>query len=91
MTKVLHRRLDVEAIEFFLRTRYPGNLLTCKLWACAYLYEAQEGVAPRGRIQVRLGRLTSPLLCLGILTWFGVRSAVKWLKGGLQVYWHHLL
>jgi hypothetical protein len=91
MTKVLNRRLDVEAIEFFLRTRYPGNLLTCKLWACAYLYEAQEGVAPRGRIQVRLGRLTSPLLCLVMLTWFGGRSALKWLKGGLQVYWHHLL
>jgi hypothetical protein len=91
MTKVLNRRLDVEAIEFFLRTRYPGNLLTCKLWACAYLYEAQEGVAPRGRIRARSGRITSPVLCLVILAWFGFRSAVKWLKGGLQVYWHHLL
>ena len=91
MTKVLNRRLDVEAIEFFLRTRYPRNLLTCKLWACAYLYEAQEGLAPRGRIRVRLDRATSPLLCLVILAWFGFRSAVKWLKGGFQVYRHHLL
>lgn len=91
MTTVLNRRLDVEAIEFFLRTCYPRNVLTCKLWACAYLYEAQEGVAPRGRSRVRLGRTTSPLLCLVILAWFGFRSAVKWLKGGLQVYRHHLL
>ena len=91
MTKVLNRRLDVEAIEYFLRTRYPGNLLTCKLWACAYLYEAQERVAPRGRIQVRLDRISSPLPCLFILAWFGFRSAVKWVKGGLQVYRHHLL
>jgi len=91
MTKVLNRRLDVEAIEFFLRTRYPDNLLTCKLWACAYLYEAQEGVAPRGRSRVQLGRTTSPLICLMILAWFGFCSAVKWLKGGLQVYRHHLL
>ena len=91
MTKVLNRRLDLEAIEFFLRTLYPRNLLTCKLWACAYLYEAQEGVAPRGRIQARLGRITSPLPCLGILAWFGFRSVVKLLKGGFQVYRHHLL
>jgi|SRR5205823_13136322 len=91
MTKVLHRRLDVEAIEFFLRTRFPGNLLTCKLWACAYLYEAQEGVAPHGRIHIRLSRTTTPLLCLVTLVWLGFRSAVKWLKGGFQVYRHHLL
>jgi hypothetical protein len=91
MTKILSRRLDVEAIEFFLRTRYRGNLLTCKLWACAYLYEAQEGIPPRGRIQAQLGRVNSPALCLMVLAWFGFRSAVKWLKGGLQVCWHHLL
>jgi hypothetical protein len=91
MTKILNRLLDVEAIEFFLRTRYPGNVLTCKLWACAYLYEAQEGVPPRGRMQVRLRRITNPVLCLVILVWFGFRSALKWLKGGFQVYKHHLL
>lgn len=91
MATVLDNRLDLEAIEFFLRTQYPGNLLTCKLWACAYLYEAQEGVAPRGRIQAPLGRGASPIQCLVILCWHGFRSAWKWLKGGLQVNWYRLL
>jgi hypothetical protein len=91
MVKLLSSGLDIEAVEFFLRTRYPGNLLTCKLWACAYLYEAQEGKSPSGRTLIQPDRVTGGVVCLLILGWFGFHSAAKWLKGAFQTYWHGLL
>lgn len=91
MVKVVSRGLDLEAVEFFLRTRYPGNQLTCKLWACAYLYEAQEGRPPRGRSPAQTDRMTGAISCLLMLTWFGLRSAGHWLKGAFQTYRHELV
>jgi hypothetical protein len=91
MFKVLSRGLDLEAVEFFVRTRYPGNQLTCKLWACAYLYEAQEGGPPRGRCPVQPDRTIGVFACLLMLAWFGLHSAVQWSKGAFQTYRHQLL
>jgi hypothetical protein len=91
MVKVVSRGLDLEAVEFFLRTRYPGNQLTCKVWACTYLYEAQEGRLPRRRGPAQTDRMTGAISCLLMLTWFGLRSAVHWLKGAFQTYRHELL
>jgi hypothetical protein len=91
LNKVVSKHLDVEAVEFFLRTRFPGNLLTCKVWACAYFCEAQKGVTPSGRSRARLDSVKSPLICLLMLGWFGLRSGAKWLKGAFQVYRHRLV
>ena len=53
--KIISKQLDLEAIELFLRYCYPGNLLTSKLWVCAYLYEAQQGPPPSERSREYLG------------------------------------
>ena len=90
-TKIISKQLDLEAIELFLRHCYPGNLLTCKLWVCAYLCEAQQGVPPSGRSRSMWNFVQSPVMCLFMLGWFGVRDSTKWLKGSFQVYRHRLI
>jgi hypothetical protein len=91
VTKIISKQLDLEAIELFLRYCYPGNLLTCKLWACAYLCEAQQGAPPPGRSRGTWDFVQSPLMCLFMLGWFGIRDSTKWLKGSFQLYRHHLI
>lgn len=88
--RLIERRLDVEAIEFFLRTRDPGNLLSRKLWACSYLYDAEAGalLPQAGAAQ---GVDTPPFSCALLLVWFGIRSGWKWVKGITQVYWYRLI
>jgi hypothetical protein len=89
--KIMARDLDLEAIEYFLRFRYPRNVVSSKLWLCAYLCEAQEGAVPASDYQNGIRLNTSPFHCLVILGWFALRSSMKWLKGGMQTYWHRLL
>jgi hypothetical protein len=91
ITKIISKNLDLEAIELFLRHCYPGNLLTCKLWVCAYLCEAQQGAPPSGRRRGSWDFVQSPLMCLLMLGWFAIRDSTKWFKGSLQVYRHRLI
>jgi len=87
---LVERELDAEAIEFFLRTRQRKNTLTSKIWACAYFLEVQaveDAVSvPRPKRQKNNSAVTV-MLKLG---WLSLRTALKWVKGGLAVYRYNL-
>jgi hypothetical protein len=42
INKIIHKKLDVEAIEFFLRLRNRNNILTQKMHALIYLIEVKK-------------------------------------------------
>ena len=85
LSRVIDRRLDAEAIEFFLRRRSPQNALTQKLRTLLYLVEIEAEyyshfVRDEGSLLTSLpGLLLSPL-----------RSACKLLKGAFQTRRHHV-
>jgi hypothetical protein len=77
--------LDPEAIEFRLRRRDPGNLLSRKFRILIYLVEIRPECYP---LVVReKGSLPGALF---LLLHHGCRSAWKLLKGYLQVRIHHV-
>lgn len=84
--RIVERRLDAEALEFFLRRRRPANALTQKLRTLLYLLEIEgpyygEFVRDRG---TALGSV--PWLLLAPL-----RSGYKLLKGALLARRHHVV
>jgi len=87
---LVDRKLDAEAIEFFLRTRQRKNTLTSKIWACAYLLEVQAvdetALVPR----LKGPKKNSAITVLIMLGWLSLRTAFKWVKGGLAVYRYNL-
>ena len=87
---LVDRKLDAEAIEFFLRTRQRKNTLTSKIWACAYFLEVQvvEDAASVPRLKPRKDR--SAVTVILMLGWLSLRTAVKWVKGGIAVYRYNL-
>lgn len=86
VTRIVERRLDAEAIEYWLRRRQPANALTQKLRTLLYLLEIE---APYYRHFVRdRGTL------LGSLPWLLLappRSFYKLVKGALLVRRHGLI
>jgi hypothetical protein len=87
---LVDRKLDAEAIEFFLRTRQHKNTLTSKIWACAYFLEVQvvEDAASVPRLKPQ--KDTSSLTVILMLGWLSLRTAVKWVKGSIAVYRYNL-
>ncbi|MFN3244062.1 MAG: hypothetical protein ACE37K_21325 [Planctomycetota bacterium] len=84
--RIVARRLDAEAIEFYARRRNPANPLTQKLRTLLYLAEIE---ARYYRHFVRHeGSFWSSL---PVLVWSPFRSAFKLLKGRFQARRHHVV
>jgi hypothetical protein len=87
---LVDRKLDAEAIEFFLRSRQRKNTLTSKIWACAYFLEVQAVEDPASVSRVGRHKNNSAVTVTLMLGWLGLRTAFKWVKGGLAVYRYNL-
>jgi hypothetical protein len=87
---LVDRNLDAEAIEFFLRSRQRKNTLTSKIWACAYFLEVQAVEDPASVPRLKPQKDNSAVTVTLMLGWLGLRTAFKWVKGGLAVYRYNL-
>jgi hypothetical protein len=84
------RKLDAEAIEFFLRTRQRRNVLTSKIWACAYFLEVQAVEDPASVPRLKRRKSNSAVTVMLTLGRLSLRTALKWVKGGLSIYHYNL-
>ncbi len=86
LAKIVEHRLDVEAIEFVLRTQHRRPELTRKLQILFYLVEVR---APYYRCFIE----SRPGLCRGLLALVGAgaRTARKYLAGRYLVWRHGLV
>jgi hypothetical protein len=87
---LVDRNLDAEAIEFFLRTRQRKNTLTSKIWACAYFLEVQVVEDSASVPRLKPQKDNSAVTVILMLGWLSLRTAVKWVKGGIAVYRYNL-
>ncbi len=78
--KIIDHKLDVEAIEFFLRIRDRENILTQKIHALIYLIEVKKDFYDEFYVE-------KDFLLKGLFTliYFTLRSIYKFFKGFIQV------
>jgi hypothetical protein len=78
--KIIEKKLDVEAIEFFLRLKNRNNLLTQKLHALTYLVEVRKDFYEDFYLEK-----DSFFRGFLSLVYFTLRSIFKFIKGSAQV------
>lgn len=83
--RVVERRLDAEAIEFYLRTQGGPNSLTQRLHVLFYLAELRPEMFSRFTLDAPArGRAWA------VLAWSGLWTPWRWVKGWWQVRRHGL-
>lgn len=86
MNMIVKHRLDVEAIEFYLRIKFRNNVLTKKIHAVLYLVEVRGEFFDE--FHVEKNSLISGFFSLVFYT---VRSIYKFFKGKIQVKFYGII
>ena len=86
MQTILKYKLDIEAIEFYLRIKFRNNVLTKKLHGLLYLIEVKGDFFDD--FHVEKNSLVTGFLNLSFYT---VRSIYKFLKGQMLVKFYGII
>ncbi len=86
MHAIIAKRLDVEAIEFWLRVCRGRNRLGQKIQIMCYLAELDQA-----NYHAWVAARPAPLRAWSCMAWHGARSAWKFVKGAFLVRHHCLL
>jgi hypothetical protein len=78
----IKRKLDAEAVEFFMRIKRPKNSLSQKVHIISYLLETNPEY-----YSVYINEKRTPVHAWASLIFYIARSIVKFVKGSLIIMW----